>query len=167
MLFGPLKSAINQAINTGFFGADKKSHQREALFYINSHYLTGDQVYVYRNDVPGYTLYKKMYPLKFDATIGNDYRTNSNSFDEYFSKISKDLLPFRGNKRVWIVFNGWMDQVPGDSYDQPAWYYKNWQNVARFESWLLTQGTLKDKYDPGKNEPDDLKVRLMDFSNTH
>ncbi|MES2426925.1 MAG: glycosyltransferase family 39 protein [Bacteroidota bacterium] len=167
ILIGPIKNSFSQVINPGFFGEDKKAHQREALFYINNNYQPGDVVYVYRNDVPGYTLYKKMYNLKFEGIIGNDYRTRSTSFNNYLFNLSKDFSSFKGKKRVWIINNGWMDQIPGDSYDQPDWYYINHQNIPRFESWLESIAILKARYNPGKNEPDDMHVRLMDFSKYH
>jgi len=171
LVVSPLKVAFSQVINPNLFGAMKKSYQREALFYLNDRYQPGDMVYVYRNDIPGYLLYKKLDSLKYTAIIGNDYRNSSNSFNEYFSKLENDIIPFKGKKRVWIIYGTYVDWPVGEWGHDPIWYYINkdqGEGVKLFKKWILSKATEKECYQPGGIEPvDDIHVCLLDFSSFH
>jgi hypothetical protein len=159
------KNSFAHLINPYTFGDNKKSYQREALLYLNDHYLPGDEVYVYRNDIPGYTLYKKLYNLKYNAVIGKDYRLNSKSFNEYFSKLDKDISIFSNSKRVWVVYGSYIDIPVGETGEESKWYYNNLEGVKRFQSWLASKAVQKEAYKPEHDDAvDDIHVCLMDFT---
>lgn len=164
MLTGPVKNSFAELSNTGLFGDYKKSYHREAFTYLNNHFKPGDTVYVYWNDLPAWRLYKSLYPLKYSAREGTDYRYTSHSFPEYFAKLDSELKPFMGKKRVWVVSNNSFDIEIGDYIGQPAWYYVKDDGVKRFEEWLLSKGKLIDSYKP--NDPgivSNISVRLMNL----
>jgi len=165
LLIGPAKNSFAAVFNTGLFGDYKKSYHREAFLYLNNHFQPGDTVYVYWNDLPAWKLYKKLYPLKYTAKEGTDFRYTSHSFPEYFTKLDSELKPFMGKKRVWIVSNNNFDIEIGDYIGQPKWYYVKDDGVKRFDQWLLSKGKLIDSYKP--NDPgivSNISIRLMDFS---
>jgi len=165
LVAGPLANSVYQVFNPYLFGDYKKSYQREALFYLNSHYKPGDLVYVYWNDLPGFTLYKKMYGFQFKGIIGNDYRKKAISFEDYFTRLDKDFTLLNEKKRVWVVNNNHIDIPVGDYVGQPGWYYKQHDGIQRFHEWLLLKAKEKDNYKPAdKNAVSDINVSLMDFS---
>lgn len=107
------------------FYVHKKSYQREALQFINHRYQDGDAVYIYWNNLPGYKVYKIMYPFKFNAIEGIDHRKQAISYSSYEQLLSADFKQFSGSKRVWLIFNTQFQTDIGDGIDQPSWYYKD------------------------------------------
>lgn len=165
LLIGPIRNSAAELFNTGLFGDYKKSYHREAFLYLNNHFRPGDTVYVYWNDLPAWRLYKKLYPLKYSAVEGTDFRYTSNNFNQYFAKLDSELKPFMGKKRVWVISNNNFDIEIGDYIGQPAWYYVKDDGVKRFDQWLLSKGKLIDTYKPGdEGIISNISIRLMDFS---
>jgi hypothetical protein len=152
LFFGPVKNIVAQTINPGLFGDYKKSYQREALLYLNSKYQLGDIVYIYWNDLPGYHLYKQMYPLKYTAVEGRDYRHTATSFSDYFNKLGADLQPLMSHKHVWIIQNNNIDIPIGDYIGDPAWYYLYNDGPKRFHDYILRYGTVSDEFHPADKE---------------
>lgn len=165
LLIGPIKNSFAEVFNTGLFGSYKKAYHREAFQYLNDHFQPGDTVYVYWNDLPAWRLYKRLYPLKYTAKEGTDFRYTSRSFPQYFTKLDSELKPFMGKKRVWVVSNNNFDIEIGDYIGQPAWYYKNNDGVQRFDQWLLSKGKVIDYYKPADDGAvSNISIRLMDLS---
>jgi len=168
MLIGPAKNSFAEVLNTGLFGDYKKSYHREAFTYLNDHFRPGDTVYVYWNDLPAWHLYKKIYPLKYSAFEGTDFRYSSHNFNEYFAGLDTELKPFMGKKRVWIVSNNYFDIEIGDYIGQPEWYYENNDGVQRFDKWLLGKGQMLDEFKINdEGAVSNISIRLMDFSGKH
>lgn len=107
------------------FYVHKKSFEKEALQYVDENYKENDGVYVYWNNLPGYRLYKIMYPFKFDAIEGRDVRKISKSYHDYYTNLNTDFQHLKGHHRIWIIFNHKYLTDIGDLIDQPAWYYQN------------------------------------------
>ncbi len=167
LLIGPAKNSFAALCNTGLFGDYKKSYHREAFLYLDNHFQPGDTVYVYWNDLPAWQFYKKLYPFKYSAKEGTDFRYTSHSFPEYFAKLDSEIKPFDGKKRVWIVSNNNFDIEIGDYIGQPAWYYAKGDDggVKEFDKWLLSQGKLIDSYKPNyPGSVSNISIRLMDLS---
>lgn len=107
------------------FYVHKKSYQREALQFVNQHYRKDDAVYVYWNNLPGYRIYKMMYPLKYHAIEGSDLRRQAKNYSNYEQLLNIDFKSFSGHKRVWLIFNTKFLTDIGDGIDEPSWYYKD------------------------------------------
>jgi hypothetical protein len=146
LVFGPIKNTISQIIHPDLFGDYKKSYQREALLYVNKHFRSGDAVYIYRNDIPGYLFYKQQIPLQYKAVLGNDYRCSTNNFHDYFSGIKADLNAIQA-KRIWVIYGNWDINV-GEYMGVPAWYYQNQDGVQRFSQFLLQNGKIIEEFKP-------------------
>ncbi|MCD8742405.1 glycosyltransferase family 39 protein [Mucilaginibacter roseus] len=165
LVFGPVKNTIAQTAHTYLFGDYKKSFQREALTYLNNNYQPGDEVYVYWNNLPGYNFYRQVYPLKFKAIEGVDYRHRVSNFNDYFTLVDRDLSPFKGKKRVWIVQHNHMDIPIGDFIGDPAWYYKDNNGPQLFHQHLERMAKPVMSYRPdGAKASTDVDVTLYDFS---
>jgi 4-amino-4-deoxy-L-arabinose transferase-like glycosyltransferase len=165
MLTGPAENSFAAVFNTGLFGDYKKSYHREAFTYLNNHFRPGDTVYVYWNDLPAWRFYKRVYPFKYSAFEGTDFRYISHNFNEYFAKLDTEIKPFMGKKRVWVVSNNNFDIEIGDYIGQPQWYYVHDDGVQRFNKWLLGKGKVLGEFkinDPGAVS--NISVRLMDLS---
>ncbi|WP_233602994.1 glycosyltransferase family 39 protein [Pedobacter sp. KBW06] len=115
-------------MNPEQFYVHKKSFQREALLFVNRNYSPGDAVYVYWNNLPGYKLYKLMYPLKYTAIEGEDQRKFAQSYGDYDQRLNADFSKFSKGKRVWLIYNTRFLTDIGDRIDEPFWYYKDRQN---------------------------------------
>ncbi|MCC8410807.1 glycosyltransferase family 39 protein [Mucilaginibacter sp. UR6-1] len=165
LVFGPVKNTLVQAKNTYLFGDYKKSFQREALTYLNNHYQPGDDVYVYWNDLPGYNLYKQIYPLKFTAVAGIDHRHKVSNFSSYFKLVDSDLERFKGKKRVWVIQHNHMDIPIGDFIGDPVWYYKENNGPMLFHDHLKQLAKPVISYHPENPKAStDVDVTLYDFS---
>jgi hypothetical protein len=123
LITGPLVQSVFLIIHSELFYSHKRSFQREALLYLNQNYQPGDAVYVYWNNLPGYKIYKQMYPLKYTAIEGTDQRNNSKSFTDYYHNLNPDFKKFANNKRIWLIYNTQYLTNIGDKIDQPKWYY--------------------------------------------
>lgn len=110
------------------FYVHKKSFQREALQFVNRNYIADDAVYVYWNNLPGYKVYKLMYPLKYTAIEGEDQRKSAQNYADYYQRLDKDFSKFSAGKRVWLIYNTRFLTDIGDRIDEPSWYYKDRQN---------------------------------------
>lgn len=106
------------------FYVHKKSFQREALTYVNEHYGEGDGVYIYWNNLPGYRLYKLMYPLRFKAVEGKDVRKMSTDYETYYRNLASDFQKLKDKNRIWVVVNHKYLTDIGDLIDEPSWYYE-------------------------------------------
>ena len=107
------------------FYKHKKSFEKEALLYINTNLKPNDTVYNYWNNAPGYSVYKKMLSLKYNAIEGKDFRKNSENIVTYNGHLQSDFRKFNGKKRVWLIYNTQFLTDIGDLIDTPTWYYKN------------------------------------------
>lgn len=107
------------------FYVHKKSFQREALLFVNRNYRADDAVYVYWNNLPGYKLYKLMYPLKYTAIEGQDQRKSAQNYVDYYRRLKRDFSKFSTGKRVWLIYNTRFLTDIGDRIDEPFWYYKD------------------------------------------
>jgi hypothetical protein len=120
---------------------------------------------VYWNDLPAWHFYKKIYPLKYSAFEGTDFRYSSHNFNEYFAKLDTELKPFMGKKRVWVVSNNYFDIEIGDYIGQPKWYYEKNDGVQRFDKGLLGKGKMLDEFKiTDEGAVSNISIRLMDFS---
>nr|WP_228085027.1 glycosyltransferase family 39 protein [Mucilaginibacter sp. JRF] len=165
VVFGPIKNTLAQVKDPYLFGDYKKSFQREALTYLNDNYKPGDVVYVYWNDLPGYNLYKQIYPMKFNAIVGNDYRHKVTDFNNYFKQLDVDLNPFKGKKRVWVIQHNHMDIPIGDFIGDPLWYYKDNNGPLLFREHVEKMAKPLMSYRPeDPKASSDVNVTLYDFS---
>lgn len=128
LIAGPLIQSISTIIYPETFYLHKKSFERETLSYVNKNFKTGDAVYVYWNNLPGYKLYKEIYNLKYKAIEGTDKRLNSKNYTEYYKHLEPDFKKFSKNKRVWLIFNKQFVTDIGDRIDEPRWYYEKHMN---------------------------------------
>lgn len=110
------------------FYKHKKSYEREGLVYISNNFRQGDAVYNYWNNAPGYHVYKSLYPFKYHAVEGQDFRKKSDGLTSYNRNLATDTDKLKGNKRVWLIFNTQFLTDIGDLADDPRWYYKNQQS---------------------------------------
>lgn len=122
LVFGPIVNSLEHLLQPGQFLIHKKSYQREALNYIDSNYKEGDAVYVYWNNRHAINVYEWLYPFRFKAVQGSDFRKQASNYDEYVKFIQADL-PLVGKQRLWVVFNNFFLSDIGDLVDQPEWYY--------------------------------------------
>jgi hypothetical protein len=160
LLIGPLANSGQQVMNPASFGDYKKSYQREALLYINQHYQPGDVVYVYWNTWPAYNFYKQAYNLKFNAIVGRDVRSISNSYAEYFKNLRPDFAALAGKKRVWVIYNKFAMNKIGDIEGKPAWYYQDKTRTLRMiQAQFDKRGNQLDSF-----ETIDMKVNLYDMA---
>ncbi|MEQ7799522.1 glycosyltransferase family 39 protein [Pedobacter sp. ASV1-7] len=125
IIAGPLIQSVQLALKPQSFYIHKKSFQKEALNYVNSQFKSGDIVYVYWNNLPGYKLYKEMYGYKFKAIEGKDYRQSSIDFNDYINHLKPDFKLLKNAKRVWVIYNKQFLTDIGDKLDDPAWYYNS------------------------------------------
>jgi len=125
VICGPLVQSIYYTSNPETFYKHKKSFFREGFIYINEHFKEGDAVYNYWNNAPGYCVYRKIIPFRFNAIVGHDFRIMSNNLEDYNQNLQKDFKRFSGKRRVWLVFNNQFLTNIGDFVDTPKWYYKN------------------------------------------
>jgi uncharacterized membrane protein len=107
------------------FYKHKKSFEKEALLAIDKNYREGDLVYNYWNNAPGYSVYKNIFDFKYNAIQGQDWRKKSLNLQDYNENLKRDLMGFRGKKRVWLIFNTQFLTDIGDLVDDPKWYYKS------------------------------------------
>jgi hypothetical protein len=164
LLFGPVYNSLRLLKRTDLFGDYKKSYNREAFFYLNQNYQSGDIVYTYWNDLPAYDFYKMVYPLKYTGIQGVDYRYQTSSFTDYFNHLNTDFKTFEGKKRVWIIFNNHFDIAIGNYIGNPSWYYARNNGPQLFQSWLLKKGKIIQSFHPeSSGAASNLSVWLMDF----
>lgn len=128
VITGPASQAIASVIEPGNFYMHKKSYQKETLNYIDQHYKDGDGVYVYWNLLPQVRLYTELYPYRFEATEGGDFRSSSADLIEYKRKLAAEISRFKGKKRVWLIFGHKFLANIGDKINEPEWYYKKERN---------------------------------------
>ncbi len=113
LLFTPVQDPVKE----------KRSAQRQVLEYIEREQRSGDQVYIYWNDLPGYRLYRKLYPFTFSAREGKDYRKTSVGFNDYMQQLEADMNA-KPTQRVWMVVNVQFQSDIGEPVDWPEWYFK-------------------------------------------
>lgn len=139
------------------FLGHKRSFQREALAKVSEQFQPGDVVYVYWNDLPGYKVYKDIYPLHFKAIEGKDYRGISTDYDSYLSHLKSDFEQFNGKKRIWFIYNDYYRTDIGDGIDQPSWYYKKGADpTLRLLQYFSTLGKQEEVYNSF-----DIKISLI------
>ncbi|WP_158825168.1 glycosyltransferase family 39 protein [Mucilaginibacter lacusdianchii] len=162
LLFGPFKNSLEQVIKPRLFADYKKSYQREALFYLQQHIHQGDAVYIHRTDIPGYTFYKSIYPLHFNAVLGHDFRNTTSNFKDYLLKTDAELKSLHA-KRIWIVYNT-LDAKVGEYVDMPQWYYRNHDGMERLEKHLNQLGRKVDEFRPTDGRlKSDVSVLLIEL----
>lgn len=125
IIAGPLVQSIQSVLKPETFYLHKKSFQREALSYVNNQFKSGDMVYVYWNNLPGYRLYKEMYNYRFKAIEGQDIRQKSTDFRNYMNHLRPDFDQLTSASRIWVIYNNQFLTDIGDKLDDPAWYYKS------------------------------------------
>lgn len=157
LLVGPAYSSIFYAIHPEDFFMHKRSSEREALSYINTHFKKGDAVYVYWNNAPGYKVYEQISPLKFTGIIGKDHRYASKDYNGYLNKLKTEIIPLEHNKRIWFVYNDHYQTDIGDKIDEPFWYYLKGRNpMDRTLNYLSSIGSRNDVY-----KSFDVKISLV------
>jgi len=160
IMLGPAVQSAQSIFQPDGFYVHKKSFQREALTYLNENYHTGDAVYIYWNNLPGYRLYNEIYNFRYKAIEGKDRRRNSKDYEDYYKNLQNDFKKFSKHKRVWIVFNSQFLTDIGDRIDEPKWYYdkktdpnqhlmrelfKNYSLIQKHETKDVTLYLLKQK----------------------
>lgn len=158
LMLGPIIQSAVYIVKPDKFYVHKKSFQREALTYINSRYKTGDIVYVYWNNLPGYRIYEEMYPFNFNTVEGKDVRKQSKNFGDYYKHLKHDINLLQKNKRIWLVFNNKFLTDLGDRIDEPAWYYQKGKNPTD----SLVEQFLKLGRPVNKKIMYDISVYLID-----
>lgn len=124
-LFIPAFQSAYYLIQPGKFYKHKKSFEKEALIYIDQNFKTGDVVYNYWNNSPGYGVYKNINHFKYAAVQGRDWRKTSPNLEQYNTNLEQEFVGFAGKKRVWLIFNTQFLTDIGDLADDPRWYYKS------------------------------------------
>ncbi|MNL13331.1 hypothetical protein D3C87_1342340 [compost metagenome] len=117
--------ALYFTIKPEVFYKHKKSFEREALNYISTHFRSGDAVYNYWNNAPGYKVYKNICNFSYSAIEGRDFRKSSTDINSYNENLKLDFKRFSGKKRVWLIVNNQFLTDIGDKIDDPKWYYKS------------------------------------------
>jgi len=125
IIIGPVVQSAYSITHPQYFYKHKKSFERESLSYINDHFQSGDAVYNYWNNAPGFMVYKQIMPFKFTAVEGRDFRKLSGGLTDYNRNLAQDFTKFNGKKRVWVIYNTQFTTDIGDKVDDPLWYYKN------------------------------------------
>lgn len=125
LLTGPVVQSVIYLIQPEQFFVHKKSFQREALTYIDTHIKPGEVVYVYWNNLPGYRLYREMYGYHFPTVEGKDVRKASANFDAYYDNLKPDFDRVMQAKKIWLVINRSFLTDIGDKIDDPSWYYNS------------------------------------------
>ncbi|WP_421943922.1 hypothetical protein [Pedobacter sp.] len=141
--------------NPNQFYSHKKSFQREVLMFVNKNFRSGDAVYIYWNNKPGYQIYKKMYELKYTAVVGSDTRNHSVNLEQYNKNLQQDFKKFSSKKRVWLIYNTQFLTDIGDLIDQPTWYYKSNPSLN------LKNQFLEKYYADKKIETKDISAQLF------
>jgi hypothetical protein len=146
LLAGLITNAVKLLTDSDNFMLPKKSYQREAMQYVDKNFKQGDILYVYWNDRAGYNLYKRIYKFNFKAVQGKDFRFICKNYAEYFNLLQQDV-PFKNQKRVWLLANYSFQSDIGELVDTPSWYFDNTSKtrptdrvVAEFEK----QGKIVD-----------------------
>jgi len=107
------------------FLKQKKSYEKQALSFIQSNFKDGDVLYVYRNNVVAFELYRILHNYPIPTIIGKDHRGSSNNFNDYFRLVMTDLELLSEKKRVWLLYDDVFQSGIGEGIDWPAWYFKN------------------------------------------
>lgn len=146
VITGPSSQAIDSVLHPGSFYMHKKSYQKETLNYIDQHYKEGDAVYVYWNILPQYRLYSELYPYRFKAIEGGDFRAGSVDLTAYRKNLEVDIARVKGKKRVWLIFSHKFLANIGDRINEPGWYYKKEGNPTEIVvEEFLKLGQLNEK----------------------
>jgi hypothetical protein len=147
LLIGPFLNSAVYMVHPEEFLYHKRSFQREALEYINRNFQSGDIVYVYWNDLPGFKLYEGISNLKFSAVKGLDHRYSSINYTNYLNKLKSDFRVFNGKKRIWLIYNDYYRTDIGDRIDEPKWYYlKDQAPIERTIKYLSVFGDQKEVF---------------------
>jgi len=125
LLLSPFIQSFQSITNSATFYKHKKSYQKELFDMISREYKTGDAVYVYWNELPGFKVYSNLKKYTFSGIEGQDFRWNSKNLIDYNNKLNVDFKKFRNSKRVWVIFNNKFLSNVGDPINMPKWYYEN------------------------------------------
>ncbi|MGV3704002.1 MAG: hypothetical protein ACO1NU_01380 [Arcticibacter sp.] len=158
LLLGGFSASTQEMIKPDVFGRYKKSYQKEALLYVNENFREGDVVYVYWNMNYAYRYYKKAYQLRYNAIEGSDVKFESVSPSDYIQHLEPDFTKFKGNRRVWVVYNKKLWNDIGEIESKPDWYNHSQPGEFLYRA-LRSRATEKaSKVFPEVN------VSLFDFS---
>ena len=141
LLVGPVATGIQLFAKERYFMMEKRSSQRQALEYIQSHFQNGDMVYIYYTSRPGYKIYDAMYHYPFPSVVAKDYRFESENYQQYFTKMKQSLGNLSNTKRIWFVFNYNFQTDIGEEIDVPKWYFNRAKPSDNIIQWFKTFST--------------------------
>ncbi|AHM59452.1 hypothetical protein D770_05945 [Flammeovirgaceae bacterium 311] len=122
LLLWPIYRSTLQVIKPDLFGDGNKSDYREGFLYLQEHVQEGDLVYLYWNTAHIYDYYQTAYNLNFDVVQLPDLRSKSEGATDYLNQLTPLLAEAEGNKRVWLVYDNYLDMQIGEYENQYPWY---------------------------------------------